>query len=56
MAQPDNTDTFYAKSLMTPEGAPMSAQALQAFMNVVANEGFTTETVSEFVLNSFLVN
>ncbi|KJA23452.1 Glucooligosaccharide oxidase [Hypholoma sublateritium FD-334 SS-4] len=44
MAQPDNTDTFYAKSLMTPEGAPMSAQALQAFMNVVANEGFTTET------------
>ena len=56
MAQPDNTDTFYAKSLMTPEGAPMSAQALQAFMNVVANEGFTTETVSESVFNSSLVN
>ncbi|KAF8196452.1 glucooligosaccharide oxidase [Pholiota molesta] len=41
--QPDNTDTFYAKSLMTPEAQPMSEEALQAFMDVVANEGFTTE-------------
>ncbi|KAF9482070.1 glucooligosaccharide oxidase [Pholiota conissans] len=41
--QPDNTDTFYAKSLMTPQGAPMSGKALQAFMDVVANEGFTTD-------------
>ncbi|KAF8182596.1 glucooligosaccharide oxidase [Pholiota molesta] len=41
--QPDNTDTFYAKSLMTPEEQPMSEKALQAFMDVVANEGFTTK-------------
>ncbi|PPQ97240.1 hypothetical protein CVT26_000766 [Gymnopilus dilepis] len=39
---PDSTDTFYAKSLMTPEASPISDKALQAFMNVVANEGFTT--------------
>jgi len=39
---PDTTDTFYAKSLMTPEASPMSDKALLAFMESVANEGFTT--------------
>ncbi|KAF8955654.1 glucooligosaccharide oxidase [Flammula alnicola] len=41
-SQPDNTDTFYAKSLMTPESQPMSDRALEALMEVIANEGFTT--------------
>lgn len=50
-AQPDNTDTFYAKSLMTPQKAPMSTKAMQAMMNVIANEGFTTEVVSSGCLH-----
>ncbi|KAH9484713.1 Carbohydrate oxidase [Psilocybe cubensis] len=37
---PDGTDTFYAKSLMTPEKEPMSDKALLAWMNTLANEGF----------------
>ncbi|KDR66395.1 hypothetical protein GALMADRAFT_1159839 [Galerina marginata CBS 339.88] len=38
---PDGTDTFYAKSLMTPQAAPMSEKSMLAFMNTLANEGFT---------------
>ncbi|KAJ7058203.1 glucooligosaccharide oxidase [Mycena amicta] len=41
-AAPDGTDTFYAKSLMTPEASPMDAAARGAFMNTIATEGFTT--------------
>ncbi|PPQ96356.1 hypothetical protein CVT26_005043 [Gymnopilus dilepis] len=41
---PDSTDTFYAKSLMTPESAPMSNKSMTAFMNYLANEGFGTNT------------
>ncbi|PPQ74535.1 hypothetical protein CVT24_000103 [Panaeolus cyanescens] len=41
MSAPDGTDTFYAKSLMTPQSSPMSDGALKAFMSVLANEGFT---------------
>jgi len=37
---PDNTDTFYVKSLMTP---PMSDAALLAFMNYTAVPGFTSD-------------
>ncbi|KAF4621337.1 hypothetical protein D9613_000019 [Agrocybe pediades] len=37
---PDGTDTFYAKSLMTPEASPISERALAAWMNTLANEGF----------------
>jgi hypothetical protein len=40
---PDNTDTFYVKSLMTP---PMSDAALLAFMNYTAVPGFTSDLVS----------
>lgn len=42
---PDGTDTFYAKSLMTPQSSPMSDAALKAFMSVLANEGFTAPVV-----------
>ena len=43
---PDSTDTFYAKSLMTPESAPMSNKSITAFMDYLANQGFGTNTVS----------
>ncbi|CAA7263466.1 unnamed protein product [Cyclocybe aegerita] len=39
---PPGTDTFYAKSLMTPQSVPMTQKALLALMNVIANDGFTT--------------
>lgn len=45
-AQPDGTDTFYVKSLMTPQKTPMTDEAIGAMMNVIANEGFTTPVVS----------
>ncbi|KAF8172790.1 glucooligosaccharide oxidase [Mycena galopus ATCC 62051] len=41
---PDYTDTFYAKSLMTPEASPMNDAARTSFMNTIASEGFTTNT------------
>jgi len=43
---PDGTDTFYAKSLMTPEASPISDKALEAWMEVLANEGFNAPVVS----------
>ena len=42
---PDQPDTFYAKSLMTPEASPMSTEAITAFMNYLSNEGFEEGTV-----------
>ncbi|KAG6898971.1 hypothetical protein C0993_002150, partial [Termitomyces sp. T159_Od127] len=40
---PDGHDTFYAKSLMTPESEPISEKALLAFVQYIANEGFTSQ-------------
>lgn len=42
---PDGHDTFYAKSLMTPESSPMSLKARTAFASYLANEGFASKTV-----------
>lgn len=42
---PDGTDTFYARSLMTPVHQPMSAEAIQGLMDVVSTEGFDTLVV-----------
>jgi hypothetical protein len=42
---PDKPDTFYAKSLMTPEASPMTSAALNAFMTYAATTGFTADTV-----------
>ena len=42
---PDVPNTFYAKSLMTPEESPMSCEAITAFMNYLSNEGFEESTV-----------
>ena len=41
----DIHDTFYAKSLMTPEASPMTITALNAFMSYLGNTGFTADTV-----------
>ena len=42
---PDIRNTFYAKSLMTPEASPMTEEALNAFMSYLGNEGFTADSV-----------
>ena len=42
---PDVPNTFYAKSLMTPESQPMSSETIAAFMNYLSNEGFNEGTV-----------
>ena len=41
----DTHDTFYAKSLMTPEASPMTLDALNAFMSYLGSAGFTADTV-----------
>lgn len=41
----DTHDTFYAKSLMTPESSPMTLEALTAFMNYAGNQGYSADTV-----------
>lgn len=43
-SSPDGHDTFYAKSLMTPEASPMSNAARTAFMSYLANDGFNATT------------
>ena len=42
---PDVPDTFYAKSIMTPEASPMTSMAINAFMSYLGDEGFTADTV-----------
>ncbi|KAF8981382.1 hypothetical protein BDQ17DRAFT_1337346 [Cyathus striatus] len=41
---PDTHDTFYAKSLMTPQASPISASALSSFMSYLGSSGFSTST------------
>lgn len=48
--KPDTPDTFYAKSLMTPENSPMSDAARKGFTTTLANEGFKTSVVSSLLL------
>lgn len=43
---PDSRNTFYAKSLMTPEASPISDEALVAFTDYLANAGFDSKLVS----------
>ena len=42
---PDTNDTFYAKSLMTPEASPMTITTLNAFTSYLGDAGFTADTV-----------
>ncbi|KAG6829575.1 hypothetical protein H0H92_004124 [Tricholoma furcatifolium] len=43
---PDGHDTFYAKSLMTPQSSPMSDSTLLAYTTYLAYQGFDAEVVS----------
>ncbi|KAK0242942.1 glucooligosaccharide oxidase [Armillaria nabsnona] len=43
-AGPDGTNTFYAKSLMTPQDDLMTYKASEAFMKYLAYEGYTSDT------------
>ncbi|KAK0461739.1 glucooligosaccharide oxidase [Desarmillaria tabescens] len=40
----DTTDTFYVKSLMTPEDQPMTLEALEVYMKYLAYEGYASDT------------
>ena len=42
---PDFHDTFYAKSIMTPEASPMTGMAINALMSYLGDAGFTADTV-----------
>lgn len=44
-AGPDGTNTFYAKSLMTPQDDLMTYKASEAFMKYLAYEGYASDTV-----------
>ncbi|KAF9447904.1 Glucooligosaccharide oxidase [Macrolepiota fuliginosa MF-IS2] len=45
---PDDHSAFYVKSLLTPEGQPMTQSSQRAFMEYLANEGITSR-ISWFV-------
>jgi len=47
--RPDRPDTFYAKSLMVAEDAPLTEAALLSFFNYLRSAGRTTDT-SWFIL------
>lgn len=40
----DYTDTFYAKSLMTPASNPMTASAIGSWMNYISTTGYSSKT------------
>lgn len=43
---PNTQDTFYAKSVMTPEAEPITQEAIEAFVTYLATEGFAADIVS----------
>lgn len=45
---PGGTDTFYAKSLVTPKDSPISSEAIRAFVSTLATEGFQVDLVSSY--------
>jgi hypothetical protein len=48
--EPNGHDTFYAKSLITPKNAPLTAQAERAFITYLTNQGFDTDLVCACVV------
>jgi hypothetical protein len=38
-------DTFYAKSITTPQASPMSNSSIRAFSKYLANQGTQSDTV-----------
>ncbi|TRM63339.1 hypothetical protein BD626DRAFT_496353 [Schizophyllum amplum] len=43
VSKPDSNDTFYTKSLVIPEAEPMTDEALTAWFDYNANEGFDSD-------------
>ncbi|KAJ8481694.1 hypothetical protein ONZ45_g15225 [Pleurotus djamor] len=42
--RPDSSDTFFAKSLMVPQEAPLTSAAMRSFFDYVGNQGASTDT------------
>ncbi|KAJ8078327.1 hypothetical protein PM082_000534 [Marasmius tenuissimus] len=45
MNGPDITDTFYARSLLVPDSAPLTKQATDNFMSYLANQGSSVQNL-----------
>jgi len=54
MGGKDANDTFYAKSLMTPQDVPLTEEAMGALMEYLGTEGFESNTVSILFAQSAL--
>ncbi|KAF8522606.1 glucooligosaccharide oxidase [Hysterangium stoloniferum] len=52
-SNPDFNDTFYAKSVMTPEASPMDKRARDAFVKYMSEEGFDTDLVWDVELELY---
>lgn len=46
VTKPEPKDTFYAKSLLTPENKPLNAEAQKPFITYLAQTGFDAKVVS----------
>jgi hypothetical protein len=44
-SMPEKPDTFYAKSIMTPESSPMTISAIRAYVKYLAHEGYSSTLV-----------
>lgn len=51
---PDVSDTFYAKSLMVEEDAPLTKAAIQSFFNYLYGPGTTTDTSWFILVGTFI--
>lgn len=49
---PDTHDTFYVKSLMTPQESPMSTKAIKAFFTYAINQATTTVRTTHYIFSS----
>lgn len=52
---PDRRDTFYAKSLVTPQASPIGDAARKAFMTYLANDGFNANTVGSLFISLLIL-
>jgi hypothetical protein len=46
-SMPETPDTCYSKSIMTPEGSPITTSAMEAFMKYLAHEGYSSTLVCQ---------
>jgi hypothetical protein len=55
VSAPDGIDNFYAKSLFTKEGHPVTKKAAEAFINYLSNEGVGSSAVSACICSLYTV-